>query len=83
MKNESKGRAKKSGLDKHKTKFEKKEKKNGGEEEKEKNMDAIKVKCAQVLLCGATRVKQKEVRARSCGRVVLKAKAWLSSCCWL
>ena len=63
MKNESKGRAKKSGLDKYKTKFEKKEKKKGGEEEKEKNMDTIKVKCAQVSLCGATRVKQKEVRS--------------------
>ena len=61
MKKERKGREKKSGLDKCKTKFEKKEKKKEGKEEKEKNVGAIEVKCARVSLCGAARVEQKEV----------------------
>ena len=61
VKKERKGRERKGGLDKYKTKFEKKEKKKGGKEEKEKNGDTIEVKCAQVSLCGAARVEQKEV----------------------
>ena len=63
VKNESKGGEKKSGLDKCKTKFEKREKKKEGKEEKDKNMDTIEVKCAQVSSCGPERGKQKEARS--------------------
>ena len=61
VKRERKGREKKGGLDKYKTKCERKKEKKEGKEEKEKNMDTIEVKCAQVSLCGAARVEQKEV----------------------
>ena len=62
VKKEMKERKMKEGLDKHKTKFEgKKKKKEEKEEEKKKNMDTNEVKCAQVSLCGAMRVLQKEV----------------------
>ena len=62
VKKEMKGREKKDSLNKYKTKCEgKKKKKEEKEEKKKKNMDTIKVKCAQVSLCGAMRVKQKEV----------------------
>ena len=62
MKKERKGREKKDGLDKYKIKCERKKKKKEEKEEgKKKNMDATEVKCAQVSLCGAARVEQKEV----------------------
>ena len=83
VKKEMKEKKMKEGLDKYKTKFEgKKKKKEEKEEEKKKNMDTNEVKCAQVSLCGAMRVLQKEVGRRR-GAVVLRVKAWLQSCCWL
>ena len=60
-KDETKFEGKKKEKEEKEGKEEKKMKKEEKEEKKEKNMDTNKVKCAQVSLCGAMRVVQKEV----------------------
>ena len=60
-------------------KKEKKKKKEEKKEKKEKNMDTNKVKCAQVSLCGAMRVMQKEVGSPKVWSVCVESESLVAN----